>query len=78
MTPEAMAKTLALITPTTTYDGFDNVDIVVEAVFENMDLKKIDVRRARAGDAARLPSSPRTRRRSTSTSSRSRAAGRRR
>ena len=40
MTPEAMARTLSLITPTTTYDGFDTVDIVVEAVFENMDLKK--------------------------------------
>jgi 3-hydroxyacyl-CoA dehydrogenase len=41
MTPEAMARTLALITPTTTYEGFGDVDIVVEAVFENMDLKKI-------------------------------------
>ncbi len=40
LSPEAMAKTLALITPTTTYDGFDDADIVVEAVFENMDLKK--------------------------------------
>jgi 3-hydroxyacyl-CoA dehydrogenase len=40
MTPDAMAKTMALITPTTTYDGFGDVDIVVEAVFENMDLKK--------------------------------------
>jgi 3-hydroxyacyl-CoA dehydrogenase len=40
MTPEAMEKTMALITPTTTYDGFDQVDIVVEAVFEHMDLKK--------------------------------------
>jgi 3-hydroxyacyl-CoA dehydrogenase len=40
MTPEAMAATLALITPTTTYDGFQDVDIVIEAVFENMDLKK--------------------------------------
>ena len=40
MTPEAMARTLALITPTTSYDGFGDVDIVVEAVFENMDLKK--------------------------------------
>ena len=38
---------MALITPTTSYDGFDQVDIVVEAVFENMDLKKSDVRRAR-------------------------------
>ena len=35
-----MAGTMGLITPTTTYDGFDQVDIVVEAVFENMDLKK--------------------------------------
>jgi 3-hydroxyacyl-CoA dehydrogenase len=38
--PEAMARTLALITPTTSYDGFADVDIAVEAVFENMDLKK--------------------------------------
>ena len=30
---------MALITPTTTYDGFDAVDIVVEAVFEDMALK---------------------------------------
>jgi 3-hydroxyacyl-CoA dehydrogenase len=40
MTAEQLEKTMALITPTTTYDGFDQVDIVVEAVFENMDLKK--------------------------------------
>jgi 3-hydroxyacyl-CoA dehydrogenase len=40
MSAEAMAKTLALITPTTTCDGFENVDIVVEAAFEDMNLKK--------------------------------------
>jgi 3-hydroxyacyl-CoA dehydrogenase len=40
MTAEPVERTLALITPTTTYDGFDQVDIVTEAVFENMDLKK--------------------------------------
>ena len=40
MTAEAMERTLALITPATSYDGFGDVDIVVEAVFENMDLKK--------------------------------------
>src|SRR4029077_13995441 len=40
MTPEALERTFALITPTTSYDGFDTVDIVVEAVFENMELKK--------------------------------------
>ena len=40
MTQDALARAMGLITPTTTYDGFDDVDIVVEAVFENMDLKK--------------------------------------
>jgi 3-hydroxyacyl-CoA dehydrogenase len=40
MTADQVEKTMALITPTTTYDGFDEVDIVVEAVFENLDLKK--------------------------------------
>ena len=40
MSPEALDKTMALITPTTSYDKFGDVDIVVEAVFENMDLKK--------------------------------------
>jgi len=40
MAAEQVEKTMALITPTTSYDGFDQVDIVVEAVFENMDLKK--------------------------------------
>jgi 3-hydroxyacyl-CoA dehydrogenase len=40
MTREAFENTMALITPATSYDGFDQVDIVVEAVFENMDLKK--------------------------------------
>ena len=40
MTREAVERTISLITPTLTYDGFDEVDIAVEAVFENMDLKK--------------------------------------
>jgi len=40
MTQEQVDRTMALITPTTTYDGFDEVDIVTEAVFENLDLKK--------------------------------------
>src|SRR4029077_20664291 len=40
MTAEQVEKTMALITPTTRYDGFDQVDIFTEAVFENMDLKK--------------------------------------
>jgi 3-hydroxyacyl-CoA dehydrogenase len=40
MTAEQVDKTMALIMPTTSYDGFDQVDIVTEAVFENMELKK--------------------------------------
>jgi 3-hydroxyacyl-CoA dehydrogenase len=39
ITQEAFERCMSLITPTTTYDGFERVDIVVEAVFENMDLK---------------------------------------
>jgi 3-hydroxyacyl-CoA dehydrogenase len=40
MTKEAMEKTVALITPITSYNGFEQVDIVVEAAFEDMNLKK--------------------------------------
>jgi 3-hydroxyacyl-CoA dehydrogenase len=40
MTRDAFERTMSLITPTTTYDGFGDVDIAVEAVFEQMDLKK--------------------------------------
>jgi len=40
ITQQAFERTMALITPTTSYAGFDAVDIVVEAVFENMELKK--------------------------------------
>jgi 3-hydroxyacyl-CoA dehydrogenase len=40
MTREKLDRTLASIVPTLTYDGFDKVDMVTEAVFENMDLKK--------------------------------------
>jgi len=40
MSRQALETTVALITPTTTYDGFGIVDIAVEAVFENMELKK--------------------------------------
>lgn len=37
---EVMDERMSLIHPTLTYDGFDHVDIVVEAVFEGMELKK--------------------------------------
>ena len=37
---EVMDQRMALITPTLTYDGFGEADIVTEAVFEGMELKK--------------------------------------
>jgi 3-hydroxyacyl-CoA dehydrogenase len=40
LTASDLEARLSLITPTTSYGGFGDVDIVVEAVFENMDLKK--------------------------------------
>ena len=76
MTAEAHGDArMALITPTTTYDGFDQADIVVEAVFEDMDLKKTTFAELDARHEARRASWPRTPRRSTSTRS-PRASGR--
>jgi 3-hydroxyacyl-CoA dehydrogenase len=40
MTPDGLERTMRLITPTLSYDRFNAVDIVVEAVFEDMELKK--------------------------------------
>ena len=39
-TQDVMDRRMALITPQLTYEGFENADIIVEAVFENMALKK--------------------------------------
>src|ERR1700680_968004 len=39
-TEQAMEQRMARIGPTLTYDGFGEADLVVEAVFENMSLKK--------------------------------------
>jgi 3-hydroxyacyl-CoA dehydrogenase len=39
-TEQYARERLALITPTLSYDGFGEADIIVEAVFENMALKK--------------------------------------
>ena len=39
-TPEAVEQRLALIQPTLTYDSFADADLVIEAVFEGMALKK--------------------------------------
>ncbi|MBI1784208.1 enoyl-CoA hydratase/isomerase family protein [Candidatus Sumerlaeota bacterium] len=40
LTPEKMADRLKLIMPTLTYDEFKDVDIVVEAAFEDLEIKK--------------------------------------
>jgi len=40
MSVSDMEAKLDLITPTLTYDGFEDVDIVIEAVPENMEIKK--------------------------------------
>jgi 3-hydroxyacyl-CoA dehydrogenase len=37
MTPEASERVISAVTPVTTYDGFDAADIVVEAVFEDLE-----------------------------------------
>jgi 3-hydroxyacyl-CoA dehydrogenase len=39
MTADALERAMGLIATTTSYDGFDAVDIVVEAVFEDLALK---------------------------------------
>jgi 3-hydroxyacyl-CoA dehydrogenase len=40
LSQEAMEQRMALITPQLTYDGLEEADIITEAVFENMVLKK--------------------------------------
>lgn len=40
MTQEQVDACLKLITPVTSYDAFSDVDMVIEAVFEEMDIKK--------------------------------------
>jgi 3-hydroxyacyl-CoA dehydrogenase len=39
--PEAADQKLAMITPQLTFDGFDQADIIVEAVFENLAAKQL-------------------------------------
>ncbi|HEY9724693.1 MAG TPA: 3-hydroxyacyl-CoA dehydrogenase [Oscillatoriaceae cyanobacterium] len=40
MTENEMQQKMSLISGTTSYDGFDDVDLVIEAVSERMDIKK--------------------------------------
>jgi 3-hydroxyacyl-CoA dehydrogenase len=41
LSQEKMDKRMALITPTTNYDDIANDDFIIEAVFEEMDVKKV-------------------------------------
>ncbi len=38
--PEQVEQRMALVAPTLSYDAFKSADLVIEAVFENMDVKK--------------------------------------
>ena len=40
LTPEQVEQRMGLVTPTLAYDSFKDVDLVIEAVFENMDVKQ--------------------------------------
>ena len=40
LTPEKMAKTISMITPSLSYGEFESVDTIVEAVVENIKIKK--------------------------------------
>src|SRR5438046_2482163 len=40
LTAPEMEERIALIQPQLTYDGFADADVIIEAVFENMSLKK--------------------------------------
>ena len=40
LTPAQVEQRMALATPTLAYDSFKDVDLVIEAVFENMDVKQ--------------------------------------
>ena len=78
MTAEQVEKTMALITPTTSYDGFDQVDIVDRGGVREHGPEEGHVRRARQGDAARLHPGVELVDARHRSSSRRRAAGRRR
>ena len=40
LTPAQVEQRMALVTPTLAYDAFKDVDLVIEAVFENIDVKQ--------------------------------------
>ncbi len=48
LTPEAAAEKMSLASGTTDYAGFNDVDLVIEAVFEDLDLKHRVLREAEA------------------------------
>jgi 3-hydroxyacyl-CoA dehydrogenase/enoyl-CoA hydratase/3-hydroxybutyryl-CoA epimerase len=44
LTPRRRDELMALVSPATDYSGFGNIDVVIEAVFEDLDLKRQMVR----------------------------------
>ncbi|MDH3638732.1 MAG: fatty acid oxidation complex subunit alpha FadJ [Gammaproteobacteria bacterium] len=52
MTPLQRAQTLAILTGTTDYSGVNNADLIIEAVFENLELKHQMVREIEALNGA--------------------------
>ena len=61
-----LEEVMGLIEGTTSYDCFGDVDFVIEAAPEKMEIKRAGLRRARRGHARGTRSSPRTPRRSRS------------
>ena len=51
---EVMDQRMALIHPQLTYDGFEQADLIIEAAFESMELKKQHLCRDRQDRQARL------------------------
>jgi 3-hydroxyacyl-CoA dehydrogenase len=75
--PEQVEQRMANVTGTLTYDAFADVDLVVEAVFENMDVKKTGVRDAGHRLQARCHPGQQHQRTSTSTPSQASRSGHR-
>ena len=70
--PEARDTTLANLSGTTTFEALKDCDLIIEAIVENLDEKRQDLRRPGERSSARTRSSCRTPRRSASPSSRRR------
>ena len=68
-------KTLGNLSGTTTFDALGGCDLVIEAIVENLEEKRADLRRARARSESRRDHRARTHHRCASLSSRRRRSG---